>query len=55
MATEALNQGYPVYGLEEGWSTSWVYVFPKGVSMRSVETQLRQEASLVTKPRVEAA
>ncbi len=31
LAEAAVSDGYPVYGLDSGWETSWIYVFPKGV------------------------
>jgi len=55
LANEAKKQGYPVYGLEEEWSTSWIYIFSEGVDMKAIEGQLRQEASRVTKPMMKAA
>ena len=55
VATEAKKQGYPVYGLDEERATSWIYVFPKGVTMKAIEAQLRREASRITPPRVKAA
>ena len=30
LASSAANEGYPVFGLSEGWKTSWIYVFPMG-------------------------
>ncbi len=36
MAEKLRDEGYPVYGLEEGGGTSWIYVFPKGVDPHSV-------------------
>jgi Fe-S-cluster-containing dehydrogenase component len=55
LAREAKKQGYPVYGLEREWPTSWIYVFPEGVNLKVIETQLRQEASRMTPPMMKAA
>ncbi len=55
MATEAKKQGYQVYGLDGERATSWIYVFPKGVTMKTVEAQLKREASRATEPKVKAA
>jgi len=54
-AAKAKKQGYTVYGLEKGRLTSWVYVLPKGVTMKQVEAQLQQEASRRAKQSVRAA
>jgi len=40
-AKNAKDDGYPVYGLDREWATSWVYVFPKGVDLQMIEKQLR--------------
>jgi Fe-S-cluster-containing dehydrogenase component len=55
LAAEAKNQGYPVYGLAEGGSTSWIYIFPEGLNMQTIEGQLRQEASRNVEPIMKAA
>lgn len=31
LANQAVSDGYPVYGLDSGEETSWVYVFPNGI------------------------
>lgn len=43
---KAKSRGHPVYGLEEAWATSWIYVFPKGVEMKAIEEQFRREAAI---------
>lgn len=55
LATEAKNQGYPVYGLEGEESTSWIYVFPEGVTIQTIKGQLLQEASRMAIPLKKAA
>lgn len=55
LAAEAKNKGYPVYGLEAEESTSWIYVFPEGVTMQMIESQLKQKASLTSALMMETA
>jgi Fe-S-cluster-containing dehydrogenase component len=35
-AEAAAADGYPVWGLDSGWHTSWIYIFPKGVDPAKV-------------------
>ena len=48
LAADAKNMGYPVYGLEAGEATSWVYIFPEGVTMEAIKSQLLQKGSLAS-------
>ena len=51
-AGKAKGKDYPVYGIEGELASSWIYVFPKGVSTEGIKAQLTREALQLSKPKM---